>query len=152
MRANSPNETWVAERGRSVMAKQVQTGANSLTPWERLVHCLWVADYAMRNTGRLAIARGLYADFHLEARRIAQDLSLRLTHETFSLSKRVLEQEYFNRFEAICNELKRAEPDRAPTGDQPIPSETNRTSSPADSPSLTFALAGCGKTRTKFEG
>lgn len=103
------NETWVIETGDRVIRKKASGGIECLSPWEMLVYCLWVADYGMRNAGDLDTAADVYPEFHLHARRIAEALSLRLTHEAFSLPRRDLEREYFDRFEAICNEIKYAE-------------------------------------------
>ena len=40
-------------------------------------------------------------------------LGLAATHEAFSLSRRKLQEEYFDRFERICEEVKKAEPSAA---------------------------------------
>lgn len=110
MNAPSENETWAIEAGDKVVQKKAYGGLGGLVPWERLVYCLWVADYGMRNAGDLDSARDVYPDFQSEARRIAEELSLRLTHEGFSLSQSALEREYFARFDLICNEIRSAEP------------------------------------------
>jgi hypothetical protein len=103
------NETWVIETGDRVIRKKVSGGIDSLSPWEMLLYCLWVGDYGMRNAGTLDTAADVYPEFQLHARRIAEELSLRLTREAFSLPQRDLEREYFDRFESICNEIKNAE-------------------------------------------
>jgi len=82
--------------------------SSAFRPQETLVYWLWVADYGMRNAGDLDTAADIYAQFHLNARRIAEALSLRLTHEAFPLPQSDLEREYFNRFESICSEIKDA--------------------------------------------
>jgi hypothetical protein len=110
MTVPTDNETWVIETGDRVICKKGGGGIAHLSPWEMLVYCLWVADYAMRNAGDLNTAAEVYPEFHSHARRIAESLSLRLTHEAFSLPRRDLEREYFDRFESICNEIKDAEP------------------------------------------
>jgi hypothetical protein len=104
------NETWVIEEGDKVIQRKARSGLACLTPWEILVYCLWVADYGMRNAGDLDTAADLYAGFQSDAQRIAEVLSLRLTSEAFSLTQGDLEQEYFDRFESICNEMRRAKP------------------------------------------
>src|SRR5712691_6133505 len=109
------NETWVIEAGDAVIQKKARSGLGGLAPWERLVYCLWVTDYGMRNAGDLATAHDVWADFQSEARRIAEDLLLRLTHEAFSLRRSVLEREYFIRFDEICHEIRNAEPGIAVT-------------------------------------
>jgi hypothetical protein len=103
------NETWVIETGDRVIRKKASGGIECLSPWEMLVYCLWVADYGMRNAGDLDTAADVNPEFQKRARRIAEALSLPLTLEAFSLPQRDLEREYFDRFEAICNEIKDAE-------------------------------------------
>jgi hypothetical protein len=72
----------------------------------------------MRNAGDLDAAADVYAEFHSNARRIAEELSLGLTHQAFSLPQSDLEREYFDRFESICDEIRDAEW-RASSGVQP---------------------------------
>jgi hypothetical protein len=109
MRAPTDNETWVIETGDTIVGRKTRGGIECLSPWETLVYCFWVADYGMRNAGDLDAAADVYAEFHSNARRIAEVLSLRLTHEAFSLPQSDLEREYFDRFECICNEIRAAE-------------------------------------------
>jgi hypothetical protein len=106
----SENEAWIIDCGAQVIEKKAQRGLPSLSTWERLVYCLWVADYMMRNAGDFANAVDMYPDFQKEAKRFAVELSLPATCEAFSLSQRKLQREYFERFEAICDEVRGAEP------------------------------------------
>ena len=106
---HTDNETWVIEAGDTVIQKKASCGIECLSPWEILVYCLWVADYGMRNAGDLDTAADVYPEFQSEAKRMAETLSLRLTHEAFSLSQGDLEREYFDRFESICDEIRTAE-------------------------------------------
>jgi hypothetical protein len=107
MKASRKNETWIIEAGDSVIRKKASHGAAALTPLERLVYCLWVADYGMRNAGDLDTAHDVYADFHNEAERLASELSLNHTRDAFALTKEALQQQYFERFDGICDEIKR---------------------------------------------
>jgi len=111
MTADSDNETWMVDAGATIIQKKAHSGLDSLTPWERLVYCLWVADYGMRNAGDLETASEFYDQFQVEAQRVAKNLSLQLTHEAFSLSKAALEREYFERFDHICHEIRSIEQD-----------------------------------------
>lgn len=97
-----------------MVEKKARTGVVSLNTWERLVYCLWVTDYMMRNAGDFANAGVMYPDFRSDAKRFAKELSLPVACEAFSLSQKHLKREYFQRFEAICNELKNAEPGALP--------------------------------------
>jgi hypothetical protein len=109
MGAHMENESWVIHRGGQVIDKKARLGEASLSDWERLVYCLWTTDYMMRNAGTLANARDLYPRFQKDAARFAKRLRLSATCETFSLPRQTLQQEYFDRFELICNEIKSAE-------------------------------------------
>jgi len=106
----SDNENWIIEVADAVIRKEVRVGIQGLTPWERLVYCLWVADYGMRNAGDLDTAGDLYAAFQADACRAAEELSLPLTHSAFAQTKSALEQTYLDQFELICDEIKRADP------------------------------------------
>jgi hypothetical protein len=94
--------------------KKARNGVASLNRWERVVCCLWVTDYMMRNAGDFANAKVLYPRFQSDAKRLAKALCLPVTCKAFSLSRKKLEREYFERFEAVCNELKSAERSASP--------------------------------------
>jgi hypothetical protein len=108
MAAYSENDSWIVEAGGDAVEKKARDGDNSLSSVEKLIYCLWVADYGMRNAGDLDTAADVYAAFQEEAASLAKDLSLNFTHETFSLPKELLEQQYFERFEQVCEEIKKA--------------------------------------------
>jgi hypothetical protein len=110
MNAHSENESWVVERGGQVVEKKAQLGVAGLSDWERLVYCLWVADYMMRNAGDFANAVDMYPTFQSDAQQFAQRLGLTATRDAFSLSQRKLQKEYFDRFEHICDEIKSIDP------------------------------------------
>lgn len=100
------NETWIIETGDVVIRKMADHGEDALSPIERLIYCLWVADYSIRNAGDLDAAADLHAPFQSEAANIAQVLSLSTTHQAFSLSAKTLEREFLDRFDAICAEIQ----------------------------------------------
>ncbi len=99
-------ETWVVEVGGEVVQKWVEQGEAALTPIESLIYCLWVADYGMRNAGDLETATDLYAPFQNEAARLAAELGLRITHGAFALPKAALQNQYFDLFDGICEEIR----------------------------------------------
>ena len=107
--AHTENQSWVVDRGGDVVEKKAQTGVASLSDWERLVYCLWVTDYMMRNAGDFLNAEVMYPDFQTDATRFSKSLGLATTHALFSLSQRKLQRDYFDRFEAVCDEIKKAE-------------------------------------------
>jgi hypothetical protein len=106
MYRHNDNETWVVEAGDAVITKRAE--GVSLSPLERLVYCLWVADYGMRNAGDLDTARDLYQGFQAEAAGLARELGLLFTRQSFELPTEVLQAEYFGRFDRICAELQGA--------------------------------------------
>ena len=110
------NETWVIEAGDRIIQEKARIGFDHLTEWERLVYSLWVADYGMRNAGDLDTARDVYADFQSVARHAAEVLSLPATRDTFALAHDSLQERYFDLFEAVCDEVRSAEPGAAADG------------------------------------
>jgi hypothetical protein len=107
MSVPTANESWIIEIGDTVIQKKARTGVGSLSPIERLIYCVWVADYGMRNAGDLETAHDVYSDFQPEAARLARELGLQQTHSAFALPSADLQREYFDRFEEICDEIRR---------------------------------------------
>ncbi len=93
--------------GGAVIQKNARTGVGSLSALERLIYCLWVADYGMRNAGDLDTAHDLYADFQTEAAQLSQELGLQATRAAFALPSAILQREYFEPFDEICDEIRR---------------------------------------------
>ncbi len=112
----SSNANWLVKRGYELTQKEVRAGMASLKPWERVVYCLWFTDSAMRYGDDLTDVEILYPRFQDDARYYAGRLSLPLTHEAFSLPRARLQEEYFKRFEAMCEEVRRADPNPTPPG------------------------------------
>jgi len=110
MNAHTANQSWIVQAGDRVIQKKAQAGAASLSDWERLVYCLWLADYMMRNAGDFANAQDRCPTFQSDAKQFAERLGLAATCEAFSLSQRKLQKEYFDRFERICDEIRNAAP------------------------------------------
>lgn len=100
------NETWLIDTGDIVVGKMSVVGDSNRSKVERLVYCLWIADYGMRNSGDLDTALDWYPDFQREAVDLAGELGLAFTQESFSLPLSTLQNQYFERFERICNEIK----------------------------------------------
>jgi hypothetical protein len=106
MPPHAENETWIVEAGAAVIEKKSLVGADALSPLEQLIYCLWVADYGMRNAGDFVTARDLYSPFQHEAAALAEHLKLGFVQESFSLPTALLAQQYFDRFDRICEEIK----------------------------------------------
>jgi hypothetical protein len=82
MAVPSDNETWLIHAGDAVIQKRATEDLDSLGPWERLVYCLWAADYGMRNAGGLDAARAVYADFQSDAASEVTPLAFRVSLPT----------------------------------------------------------------------
>lgn len=100
------NETWIIEAGDAVISKKASGGIQCLSPLERLIYCLWVADYGMRNAGDLDTACDIYPAFQSEAVELATQLGMPKTKRTFEMPKSALEYAYLARFEEICGEVR----------------------------------------------
>src|ERR1700730_13147886 len=109
MEIRPDNETWLIEEGHSLIQKKAISGLGTLSAWERLVYCLWVADYGMRNGGDLSPAKDVYHEILAVARLAAEKLSLPLTFAAFSMTESEIEEVYFDRFNSICNEIRSAQ-------------------------------------------
>jgi hypothetical protein len=111
MNPNSDNETWLVEAGDPVIARRV--GGVCLSPIERLVYCVWVAECGMRNAGDVDTTRDLYPDFQREAIELDRELGMGFTGESFLLPSQAFQAQYFKRFDRIRGEITDAEPGAA---------------------------------------
>ena len=84
------------------------TGEGALSSRESLLYWFWWADYMMRNAGDFANAVALEKDFQREIVSHAKELGFTYTEQTFSLSRSELERQYFDRFDAVCGEIREA--------------------------------------------
>jgi hypothetical protein len=84
-------ESWIVEVGGDVVEKEAAHGRAALTPLEKLIFCVWVADYGMRNAGDLVTAADVYAQFQEEAVAVALELGMPRTHAAFALPTTDLE-------------------------------------------------------------
>ena len=100
------NETWIIDAGDEVIGKKAASGMDSLTPRERLIYCLWVADYGMRNAGDLETACDLFVPFQSLGRETAMALNLPQTLSLFDLTRDEMEQRYFDHFDVVCEEIR----------------------------------------------
>ncbi|MGE8135417.1 hypothetical protein ACQKO5_17585 [Novosphingobium subterraneum] len=102
----SENETWLIDTGDAIIQKKAAQGRDALTACERLIHCVWVADYSMRNAGDLIAASDLYPPFRQEAAQLAGELGLARTKAAFCSPAEELERMYFDAFNDVCAELQ----------------------------------------------
>jgi len=100
------DETWLLEEGDRVIEKKAAEGYSSLGPRERLIYCLWAADYGMRNAGDLTTAADLHPTFLRDGQSAAQELDFPRCTAAFSLPNKKLEERYFDLFDGIVAELR----------------------------------------------
>jgi len=98
-------EAWIVEAGGNVVEKKTAHGRATLTPLEKLIYCLWVADYGMRNAGDLVAAFDLYPQFQGEAASLALELGVPRTHAAFAMPARGIERRYFSLLSGIVDEI-----------------------------------------------
>lgn len=110
MRQRTPfsNESWLVEAGGDVVEKRAKAGASALSARDSLLYWFWWGDYMMRNAGDFGNAVALEKDFQREIVSHARELGLSYTEETLSLPLSELEKQYFDRFEAVCDEIREA--------------------------------------------
>jgi len=103
---DADDQTWLIDLGHAIIEKKRTEGVDALSPRERLIRCLWVADYSMRNAGDLATARDLESQYRDDGLAAATLLGLRVAADMFALSEGELERRYFDLFDAVCGELR----------------------------------------------
>lgn len=104
------NQTWIIEKGHLVIEKMVRLGSDGLTDWEHLVYSLWVTDYGMCNAGDLDTATDVYENWKSVGMQAAERLGLPVTCSAFSMSTDELQVRYFELFDEMCDEIRKAEP------------------------------------------
>jgi hypothetical protein len=101
-------ETWIIDAGHDVIVKESGAGADALSDLDRLIKCLWAADYGMRNAGDLETANEVLDGFQEKGCRLAGKLDLKITRDAFALSRQDLQASYFERLPDIREELATA--------------------------------------------
>jgi hypothetical protein len=100
------NENWIIDIAAEIIQRKANAGFENLSAKEKLIYCLWIADYGMRNAGDLQTAHDLFPSFQSEGRRIADELFLSITSKAFSLSQLEFQKMYFELFDLICDEIQ----------------------------------------------
>jgi hypothetical protein len=100
------NETWLINEGDRIIQKKANSGVDHLTPCEKLVYSLWVADYAMRNGEDLEQAKVSFLDFQTTAVEVAEKLNMPVCCDLFSMTTELFEEAYLDSFDGVCNEIR----------------------------------------------
>ena len=94
------------DRCARIIDKMAGADYSSLPPLDRLIYCLWAADYGMRNAGDLATVADLHPTFLDDGKLAAQELALPRTAAAFSLSADDLEHACFRLFDEVISEIR----------------------------------------------
>jgi len=103
-------ESWLIDEAESVIRRKASVSLACMSPWERALYCLWVADYSVRNAGDLQAAYDLEADFKSAGLQAALALRLPAVSALFSLDDREFLRRYLATFDSICRELAHSRP------------------------------------------
>ncbi len=102
------NESWLVEIGDDIIVKKSEVGFESLTEIERAIYCLWVIDYAIRNSGSLEPVKDVFPQSIQLLNKIAVQNNWAVTAEFFAQNKtdEAICAAYYDQFESICGELR----------------------------------------------
>lgn len=100
------SETWLIDAGDRVIEKMTVLEYSSLPSLERLIYCLWAADYGMRNAGDLDVVEDLHPTYQRDGLLAAQELGLPHASAAFSLTPGDLERAYLRIFNDVVHEIR----------------------------------------------
>jgi hypothetical protein len=106
------NEEWILLEGAFAVEQKASAGLDKMDSYPKLVYALWVADYGMRNAGDLETSLDIFSGLLELGKSAAISLGLPKAKSLFALSQQRFEQEYFEYFEQVCDELRNSAPDR----------------------------------------
>jgi hypothetical protein len=100
------DRTWLLGLGDIIVSKMADTGFAELPAVERLVYCLWVADYGIVNAGDLETCQDLFESFLGDGLVAALELDVPASISAFSLSPSEFERNYFSFFGTLIQEIR----------------------------------------------
>ena len=108
MSMNLDNESWLIEIGEEIIEKKAAVGICALTNIEHAIYCLWVIDYAVRNSGSLEPVKELYPTAIKDLSNLSQTNSWLLNSKTAAESENPAQfcSSYYESFENRCGELR----------------------------------------------
>lgn len=101
-------ETWLLDVGDTIIDKKAKSSYESLRPIEQAIYCMWVVDYAVRNSGTF----GPIEDIHPASLVELAEFSTRnnLVHLSALIADSDDEEffceSYYQRFDEACGDLK----------------------------------------------
>ena len=104
-------ETWLLDVGDEIIVKRGAADAAGSTPLseaEQAVYCMWVIDYAVRNSGTLDPAEELHPRALFELTTLARTNHLSVLSEWLAgaLDEEKFCDDYYDHFDAVCGELQ----------------------------------------------
>ncbi len=105
---STDNETWLIEVGDEIIEKKASSGYEKLSMLERSIYCLWVLDYAVRNSGGLGQIEDLHSSALVELLSSAESQNWKRVESLVSGSENEPEfcEKYYEQFDLACNELR----------------------------------------------
>jgi hypothetical protein len=102
------DETWLLKVADDVLAKQAESSTESLAPTDHAIYCLWVIDYAVRNSGTLEPMRELHPMAVDELKAFAQmhGLTQLASWLAASTNEEAFCSSYHDVFPSTCGELR----------------------------------------------
>lgn len=105
----SNNEDWLLDAGDAVVERKASVGYKGLTDLEKTIYCLWVVDYAVRNSGTLDPLDELHPIALDELRILSADQGYRALHTVVATvdDEEAFCQRYHESFEKCVAEIRR---------------------------------------------
>jgi hypothetical protein len=102
-------ETWLLAAGDAVIRKEAHGGMQSLRDLDRAIYCMWVLDYAVRNSGSFEPMADLYpqAKDELLAFARARKLDGLAAWLASASDEAAFCAQYYANFEQACTELRK---------------------------------------------
>lgn len=106
--ADDDPETWLLTAGEKVIRKMAMSEREPVAPSEYAIYCLWVIDYAVRNSGTLEPMRDRHAAAASALEAFAQSSNLNLLRDwaASTADEMAFCVTYHEIFPTACSELR----------------------------------------------
>ena len=102
------NETWLIEVGDKILEKKANSSYTNLNEIDKAIYCLWVIDYAVRNSGTLEPVKELHHSAIQELKETAKSQNWPNISNLLKLSDNevLFCEKYYEQYEDSCNEIR----------------------------------------------
>ncbi len=102
------NETWLIDEAGKIVGKKSVEGYESLTSLEKAIYCLWVIDYAVRNSGTLEPMRELHKSSIAELTEFAKGNHCKSLYSMLEMTanEKIFCKNYSGKFDKACKDLR----------------------------------------------